>query len=69
MYCYLYLVPQSEGVSTCTCTSEVAITVVVVILIECLIAAPIIATVMAICWRRKKRYVRLHISLSETKTE
>ena len=47
------LVPQCTQVSSTICTSEVAIGVVATLLIECLLAAPIIAVVLALCWKRR----------------
>ena len=48
------LVTQSEGVSTSsTCGSEVAITVVVTILIECVLAVPVIAVILALWLKRR----------------
>ena len=49
----LYIVPQCTQVPSTVCTSEVAIGVVATILIECLLAAPIIAVVLALCWKRR----------------
>ena len=47
-------VPQSEGVSTSsTYSSEVAIGVVVTILIECVLAVPVIAVVLALWLKRR----------------
>ena len=43
------------------CTNEIAITVVMTILIECLLAAPVIAAVAgALYWKKSPRYSHMH---------
>jgi hypothetical protein len=41
----------------CYSGGDIAIAVVVYTLIECVLAAPVIAAVMVLCWKRNQRFI------------